>query len=53
VPSGYVVTEYAVFFGKGAGGICGTQQCITGLNPTLHACGYLITFDPSCYSKTC
>jgi PqqD family protein of HPr-rel-A system len=49
LPPGYTILQYAAFFGKGATGTCGLQ-CLTGGTPTKAACGYLITFDVSCYS---
>jgi len=49
LPAGYTITSYAVFFGKGATGACGVQ-CLTGGTPTTAPCGYLLTFDVSCYS---
>ena len=50
LPSGYSICHWAAFFGKGALGQCGTQQCFYGTTLPTAACGYLVQFPASCYS---
>ncbi len=52
IPSTCTVTDYAAFFGKGAPGQCGSQQCFTFANnggASFNGSCYLVTFPASCY----
>lgn len=50
LPAGYTICNWAAFFGKGALGTCGTQQCFYGTTLPTAACGYLVTFPADCYA---